>query len=185
MINLIFDSDVFKVLTVFSISPGSRFKRKELKEKTKLNNITLDNALLKLIREDLLKKERNFYLINFENANIKIIIDILSKQYKFLKEIPLDVYLLLMDLIYNIKLLKAEVYLFGSYSKLIYKEKSDIDIAILDKSFSKETINKFIKKLENKYGKKIELHIFDKSEFYKNKKDPLIKEIIKNGVKLI
>ena len=81
MINLIFDSDVFKVLTVFSISPGSRFKRKEIKEKTKLNNIPLDNALLKLIREDLLKKERNFYLINFENANIKIILDILSKQY--------------------------------------------------------------------------------------------------------
>ncbi|MEW6408449.1 MAG: nucleotidyltransferase domain-containing protein, partial [Patescibacteria group bacterium] len=101
-------------------------------------------------------------------------------------EIPLNVYFLLMDLISDIKLIKTEVYLFGSYSKLIYREDSDIDIAILNNnSFKKELINKFIKKLEKKYNKKIELHFFNKSEFYKNKKDPLIKDIIRNGIKLL
>lgn len=184
MINLVFDKDIFKILTVFSISPGSRFRRNELKEKLILNNIPLDNALLKLIKQNLIKQEKKLYSINFENSDIKLILEAINKQYKFLKEIPLNVYFLLIDLISNIKLIKSEIYLFGSYSKLIYKEDSDIDIAILDKSFKKESINQFINKLEKKYKKEIQLHIFDKKEFYKNKKDPLVKDIIKNGVRL-
>ena len=182
MINLVFDKDIFKILTIFSISPGSKFKRNELKEKTKLNNVLLDNALFKLIKEKLIKKEKTLYSINLENSNIRQILDIISKQYKYLKEIPLDVYFLLIDLTSDIRLIKSEMYLFGSYSKLIFKENSDIDIAILDKFIKKEIIDKIIKKLENKYNKKIELHIFDKYEFYENKKDPLIKDIIKNGI---
>ena len=31
----------------------------------------------------------------------------------------------------------------------------------------------------------IEIHYFSKNEFYKNKKDPLIKDILKNGVRVI
>ncbi|MEW6063011.1 MAG: hypothetical protein AB1571_01405, partial [Nanoarchaeota archaeon] len=73
MINLIFDKDIFKILTIFSLSSGSKFKRNEFKEKTKLNNIPLDNALLKLIKANLFKKEKKFYSINFENNNIQII----------------------------------------------------------------------------------------------------------------
>jgi len=185
MISLLFDKDMFKILTVFSLSPGSKFRRKEFKEKTKLNNIPLDNALSKLNKINILKKEKRLYSINFENINIKSILEIISKQYKYLKEIPLNVYFLLIDLISEIKLIKAEIYLFGSYSKLIYKENSDIDIALLDNNLEKETINKFIKKLEKKYNKNIELHIFNKTEFYKNKNDPLVKDIIKNGIRLL
>ena len=86
----------------------------------------------------------------------------------------------------ELKLFKnCELYLFGSYSKLIYKDTSDIDIAVLTpKEFKKNMINKIIKRLENKYKKNIELHFFERDRFYKNKKDPLVKDIIKNGVKL-
>lgn len=184
MINLIFDRDIFKILTLFSISPGSRFRRNELKEKTKLNNVPLDIILLKLINLGFLNKEKNIYSLNLEFKNSSDIINIINKQYKLLKEIPLDIYFLLIDLVSDIKLLKIEIYLFGSYAKLIYKENSDVDIAILSKSFNQKSISNLIKKLENKYNKKIELHIFDKSEFYKNKKDPLIKDIIRNGIKV-
>ena len=181
MINLIFDKEIYKILTIISISPGSRFNRNEIKEKTKLNNVPLDNALSKLINTGLLKKEKRMYSINYNNSLIKLIIGIVSQQYKELKEIPLNVYFLIIDLVSDVKLIKSEVYLFGSYSKLIYNENSDIDIAILDKFADKL----LIKKLEEKYAKKIEVHTFDKSEFYKNKKDPLIKEILKNGIKLL
>lgn len=184
MINLIFDKDVFKILAVFSMAPGMRFRRNELKEKTKLYNVPLDNALARLTKGHLLRKEKNLYATNFENLHIKTVLEIISKQYKSLKEVPLDVFFLLVDLISGIKT-RAEIYLFGSYSKLVYKENSDVDIAILDGSLKKENINKLIRKLEKKYNKNIELHIFDKSKFYKNKKDPLVREIIKNGVRLI
>lgn len=182
MISLVFDKEIFKILTIFSISPGSRFKRNELKEKAKLNNVVLDNVLAKLIKEKIIKKEKTLYSVNLENINTKQILDIISRQYKHLKEIPLEIYFLLIDLTSDIKLIKSEMYLFGSYSKLIFKENSDIDIAILDKSIKKEIIDKIIKKLEKKYSKRIELHIFDRYEFYKNKKDPLVKDIIRNGV---
>lgn len=186
MINLIFNRDEFKILTIFSISPGSRFRRNEIKEKTRLNNVPLDVALLKLIRSSIIKKEKNFYSINFENEYSKLIIEIILKEYRLLKEIPLDIYFLIIDLISESELLKkTEIYLFGSYSKLVYKDTSDIDLAVLtSKDIDKKIADKIIQKLEKKYKKNIELHFFEKSEFYKNKKDPLVKDIIKNGIKL-
>lgn len=186
MISLIFNKDIFKVLTIFSVSPGSKFRRNELKEKTKLNNVPLDAILAKLIKSSIIKKETNLYSINFEYDS-KSIINLVSKQYRYFKEIPLTIYFLILDLISENKLLnKNEAYLFGSYSKLVHKDTSDVDMAILTgKDFNKKPIEKIIQKLENKYKKKIELHFFEKSEFYKNKKDPLIKDIIKNGIKVI
>lgn len=187
MINLIFDKNKFKILTLFSISPGSKFRRKYIKERTELNNVPLDLSLSDLMKTDIIRKERNLYHINFENNYSKLIIDIISKEYKSLKELPLNVYFLLIDFISELVLFKnIDVYLFGSYSKLIYKETSDIDIAFLHgKDFDKKNINKIIQKLEKKYKKNIELHLFLKKEFYKNKKDLLVKEILTNGERLI
>ena len=181
MISCLFEKDVFKVLSLFGISLGSRFKRNEIKDKTLLYNINLDKALNKLINLNLLKKDKNYYQINFENEVKDKVFDLVIKEYKRLREIPFKVYLLLIDFLEGIsKNKEIEAYLFGSYAKLIYKENSDIDIAVIN-----EKVNaKFINKLERRYGLKIELHYFNRDEFYKNKKDPLIKEIIKNGVKL-
>ena len=101
MINPIFDQNIFKILTLFSLSPGSRFARKEIKEKTKLNNVPLDSSLSKLIRIKILKKERNYFSINFENEEGKILIRILTWQHKQLKELPLDIYFILSDIAYS------------------------------------------------------------------------------------
>ena len=187
MINQIFDSDSFKIISLFSLSPGSAFKRNEIKEKTKLNNVPLDKTLLKLLYSGILKKENNLYKIDFRNEYAKKLIDISSGQYKDLKELPFDVYLLLSDLTLKLSTIKyIEAYLFGSYSKLIYNEKSDVDIAILTpKIFDKKNVLKIIRKPERVYGKIIEVHFFEKKSFYENKKDPLVKEIIKNGMRII
>jgi len=187
MISNIFTKDCFKILTLFSIAPGSRFKRKEIKEKVLLNNVPLDNALKRLFYENILKKQNNFHSINFENSVAKEIVSICKKQYIELKEIPLNVYYLIIDFLDEIvKQKNLEIYLFGSYSKLIYNDRSDIDIAILsDDSVDKKQINKVVLKLEKAYNKKIEVHYFNKRLFYKNKKDPIVKDILKNGVRLI
>jgi len=181
MISYLFEKDIFKVLSLFGISPGSRFKRNEIKDKTLLYNVNLDKALNKLININLLKKEKNYYQINFENELKEKILNLVIKEYKKLREVPFKVYLLLIDIIEEIsKNKETEAYLFGSYAKLIYKENSDIDIALINGKINTKLINK----LDKKYGLKMELHYFKKDEFYKNKKDPLIKEIIKNGIKL-
>lgn len=104
---------------------------------------------------------------------------------------PFDVYLLLIDFVdYLSQIKNIELYLFGSYSKLVYHEKSDVDMAIISpKAIDKSLIYKLIQKLERTYGKKVEIHEFERSSFYKNKKenkkDPLVKDILRNGIRLI
>lgn len=187
MINLIFNSDCFKILTFFSLSPGSRWKRKEVQEKIKLNNVPLDKALSSLTYSGIIKKENNYYALNFENKDTKKIREICSQQYQKFRELPLEVYYLLIDFSEGITSLKGvEVYLFGSYAKLIYRENSDVDLAILySQGIDKKLIAKIIVKLEKKYRKKIEAHYFEKKSFYRNKKDSLVKNILKDGIKII
>ena len=186
MIVQIFNKDILEVLTVFSISPGSKFLWRELKERTKLNNVNLDNAINILLNSNLIKKEKRFLSLNFDNA--KDIINLVSNEYKGLRELPLDVYFSIINLIFFLSKMKGiDVYLFGSYAKLIFKDKSDIDIAIVSDKITgaeKKELNSLIQKLESKYGKKIEIHYFSMN-FYKNKKDHLVQEILKNGLKLI
>ena len=99
----------------------------------------------------------------------------------------MPVFYLLTDLVDSLLLLKGnEVWLFGSYAKLVYKENSDVDIAVLySQEIHKESINKNVAKLEKVYNKKIEMHYFEKTRFYKNRKDLLVKGILRDGVRLI
>ena len=187
MISPVFDQNIFKIISLFSLSPGSRFSRKEIKGKTELNNVPLDISLSRLLKSAILKKEARLYSVNFENEGGKSIVQLAAKQYKELKDLPFDVYLLLVDIAYMTSVAKeAEVHLFGSYSKLVYREGSDIDIALLTtKKFNKKAFEKHMSKIEKVYRKNVEVHYFDKFDFYKSKKDPLVTEILKNGVRLI
>ena len=61
MIEPVFDRDCFKIVSLFALSPGSRFKREEIKEKIRLNNVPLDKALAKLVNCHILKAEKSLY----------------------------------------------------------------------------------------------------------------------------
>lgn len=153
-----------------------------------MNNVPLDNALARLISSGIIKKDGGFYSINFENNHAEQIMNILITQYKRMKNLPLDVYLLLADIAYELSSVRIELWLFGSYSKVTYSDKSDVDIAILGQKLDKiekNKVKKTIAKLEKTYGKKIEGHFFEKNAFYNNKKDPLVKDILQNGIKII
>lgn len=185
MITQIFNLNILKILTIFSISPGARFLRKELKEKTMLNNVTLDESLNILINTGIIRKEKRPLSFNLEH---KEILEIIKKEHKKLNELYTNAYFPILELIEFLSPLKKTiVYLFGSHAKLIHHESSDVDIAIISDNISeqqKNKINKFASKLERKYNKKIEVHYFG-NEFHKNKSDPLVKDILKNGRKLI
>ena len=188
MISTLFNQDAFKVLTVLSLSPGSSFKRKELKELTGLNNVPLDKALLRLVGSGVLRK-KGAYSLNMENESAEILMMLCSKQHIHLKRIPFKVYFLILDLVFQASLFKGvEILLFGSYSKLVFSEKSDVDVAVLTLQNAKAVKGQLLalaEKLGKNYGKEVQLHFFDKKNFYSNKKDLLVSEIIKNGVRLI
>lgn len=186
-ISPLFSQDAFKLITVFSLSPGSRFKRKELKELTLLNNVPLDKALLRLVNSGLLVKNK-LYSLNIENEHSETLVRLCSREHTRLKRIPFKVYFMIIDLVFQASLFKGlELYLFGSYSKLVFSEKSDVDVAILTTQAEnvKIVFSKLALKLSRSYGPELQLHFFGKKSFYRNKKDPLVSEIIKNGIKLI
>lgn len=182
MISLIFNLNCFKIVSLYSLSPGSRFNRTEIKNRVKLHNVPLDLALLGLRKSGVLVRERNYYSLNFENEYTQKILEICRKQYQQLRELPLNVFYLLVDLLEILSSLKGEVFLFGSYAKLIYKENSDVDLALI--GFDRKVPLFRLSKLEKTYLKKIEVHYFEKKGFYKNKSDPLVRNILKDGMRL-
>jgi DNA polymerase sigma len=181
-----FNKNIVKVLSVFATSPGSNLQRNSIQKFTRINNIILDKTLARLCNSKILKKKKRFYFFNHSNQESKVILKEISKSYHELKNLPLEVYSIILDLGFEFVEIKniGEVILFGSYSKLVYTESSDIDIAIISDKISKKRINDIVKKIKKRHNKKVEVHFFQK-DFYKNKKDPLVKEILKDGVKLI
>ncbi|SRR3989344_2392147 len=184
MITDIFEKNIIKILTMFSISPGSRFTRNEIKEKIMLNNIPLDNALNTLLKNKILIKERRFLGLNFENKYLNNLLDIVKKEHLRFREVELKIYYLILDISFVLSNIKnIDIYLFGSYAKLIYTEKSDVDLAIFLEEEDKKVIKKIKKdldKIERKCNKNIELHFFEKKDM--KEKDPMIREILKNGI---
>jgi predicted nucleotidyltransferase len=185
MIVNIFDKNIVKVLSFFIISPGSRYTRLEIKEKTKMNNIPLDKVLNKLFSLEIIIKENNFIMLN-TNSNFNELINFIKNEYKYFN-VPYEIFNILFyatNILCEFRQIK-EVYLFGSYSKLIFSGKSDIDIAIFleNKIKGRKDIENKINKYLDKIDKRLESHFFLEKDIKEN--DPLIKDIIKNGKVLI
>lgn len=174
------------MVSYFIISPGSRWRRKELKEKTQMNNIPLDVTLQQLLALKVLKEKKNLFELNLEDEKMTQIIAYLKEEYTTFN-VPYRVFNLLVEISEKLSKEKRieKAILFGSYAKLIHTEKSDIDIAVIlsdnlkDSTKLEKDIPKFIKKTEKKYKKKIELHFFSEKDV--KKKDSLIQEINRNG----
>ena len=183
----IIDSNLLKILFFFFLSPGSKYTRIEVKKFVKMNNVVLDESLARLVNSNFLSRKKSLYFLNLENFFVN---SLLEKWKKSFLGLPLDIQFLLIDFIFNLKKIQGveQVILFGSYSKLIFSKNSDIDLAIISrKGFEKKSSKNKILKISNlihkKHGKKIEEHFFLESDL-KEKKDPLIKEILKNGREL-
>lgn len=187
MIANLLDKNVIRVLGLFLISPGSRYIRKEVKEKTNMHNVPLDKTLNHLLTLRIIKQEKNLLMLNQENE-FKEVIEKLRKEFIELN-LPLKIYYLLLDIsnkLIEINGIKS-IYLFGSYAKLIFHEKSDVDLAIISGKKMKDKIERMVKntaeKISRKQKKKIEVHFFTEEDM--KAKDPLIKDILRNGKKIL
>lgn len=194
MISNLFDKNIIKILVFFLISPGSRYTRKEIKENTGMNNVPLDNSLNKLKKFNLTKEEKGLLILNHhpsEPFEIIGLINCIRSEYKNMS-LPLKIFYILLEISDKLSEIKniKEAFLFGSYAKLIYSDKSDIDLAIIfyNKTKNKGRIERKIlektRKIGKKYKKKIEAHYFLESDM-KRKEDPLIKDILKNGKRVL
>lgn len=181
IINLI-DKNLARILLFLAISPGSNYLREEIKNKTEMNNAPLDESLNKLLALKAVKLNGKLYCLNLDNDIFKGIID---ETREILGNLPLMVQFEIIDFIQGIlKMARIKrAILFGSYSKLIYSNKSDIDIALImddDWRKSEKKIEVFADKIGSEYKKVIEVHFFSGKDM-KHKEDALIKDILRNG----
>ncbi len=97
-----------------------------------------------------------------------------------INEIALQFALCLKD---SLKL--HSLYLYGSYTKDRFTEDSDIDIAVVADGFSGDLVDDtfMLMKIRRKVDNRIEPHPFSVSEF--NENDPLAREIIRTGVRIV
>lgn len=182
----LFDKTLIRILSYFIISPGSRYRRKELKEKTEMNNVPLDATLNKLSVLGILKEKRNIYGLNLENQDIHLLLNEIKKEYDEF-HLPYAIYNILVEISEKATREKdiAQMILFGSYAKLIHTDKSDIDIAVILKdsiknhSVIERRLQKEMEKIEKRHNKIIELHFFHEKEMKQH--DPIIKDILRNG----
>jgi predicted nucleotidyltransferase len=193
MISTLIERNIAKIIALFLLSPGSKYTRKEIKEKTGMNNVPLDKALKKLLKTEMLKEEKNLLGLNpAEPEEAKKLKEIITADYRDkLNFVTLKIFYIILEASDKLSCIKEvkELVLFGSYAKLIYSEKSDIDFAVfLDKKIKnkEKTERKILKemsKIEKRHKKKIEIHFFSEED-KKHKEDPLIKDILKNGRKI-
>jgi uncharacterized protein len=82
----------------------------------------------------------------------------------------------------NIKIEKA--YLFGSYARGTYREDSDIDIAIVSRDFSGDRFadRRRVVPLRRRIDRRLEPIPYLPEDFKEN--DPLVIEILKNGIEI-
>lgn len=182
----LFDKNIVRVLSYFLISPGSKYKRKEIKEKTEMNNLPLDAVIHKLIALKILKEKNKLYALNFENNEIQTLLTEMKKEYDEF-HLPHKIFNILIEISERIIRKKSvlRLILFGSYAKLIYTNTSDIDIAVICSDALKhptiieKEIKKDISNIEKKHKQKVEVHLFLEKDL--KREDPLIKDIIRNG----
>lgn len=190
MISNIINKNLIKIIAYLVISPGSRYTRKEIKEKTSMNNTPLDDAIAKLKLLKIIKKEKSLYSINLESERTKSISELLKTEYSKYN-LSYNNFIILLEILDKISKFShiEDIILFGSYSKLVHTDRSDIDIAIISSNKLNNKIEAKIKKALNNLSEKekkiIEPHLFTTKEIKENKSDPLIKDIIRNGKSLI
>lgn len=184
---------VWRILILLVGAPGKSLSRNEIREYTRLGNNPLSLSLRSLKKFKILSEKKigkkYFYNLDLSGEFVSDIIKIIENERKNLNNLPFRFSLILRE--FTRKLLDASepeaVILFGSVAKRTYREDSDIDVAVVVNNIStneKLNIAEFLEEIERRFKKKIQVHYFTEKEF-SNKKDKLVLEILKDGIKIL
>lgn len=175
MSNMILNINKLKVLEEFSVDYGRRIYGRDVAKKLKMNQKTVSNILNELEKKHILKftqeGKNKYYYLNRFYPYIKEIIQLIETQrkinflekYKKLKEFFLKLE----------EKTEGILVIFGSYATFSANEKSDLDVFVIGKI-------KNVEDLEELYNIKINIVKSNKINF--NKKEYIIREIIKNHI---
>ncbi len=177
MSNMLLNRNKLKILIEFSSDYNRKIYGRNISKKLRMNQKTVSNTLNRLETEHILKftqeGKNKYYYLNEFYPYIKEVIQLIEIQRKinFLEK-----YKKLKELFLKLKE-KSEgiLVIFGSYANFSATEKSDLDIFIIGKI-------KDIEDLEEIYNIKINVVKSKKEKF--DKKEYIIKEIIKNHIML-
>lgn len=185
--NFLGNKTAWKILRVLSEAPGKGVARSEIKALTKAGNLALSNSLKELETYGIIKKKKmgkkDIYWLNVANKFAKKILELFEIEMENLKGLPPSKVIYLAKIISRLERIKPKsVILFGSQVKGIASQESDFDICVIVEKKDRRKLREISKLPEN-----VQLHIFEEKEFYelKKEKDPLIEEILRDGVKLI
>ncbi len=175
MSNMLLNKNKIKVLGEFSIEYNRRIYGRDVAKKLKMNQKTVSNILNELEKEHVLKftqeGKNKYYYLNEFYPYMKETIQLIETQRRinFLEK-----YKKLKELFSKLeKRTKGLLVVFGSYANFSANESSDLDVFVMGKI-------KDIEDLEELYKIKINIVKSSKNKF--NKKEHIIKEIIKNHI---
>lgn len=175
MSNMLLNKNKLKILGEFSVNYTRKIYGRDVAKKLRMNQKTVSNILNELEKEHILKFTREgknkYYYLNEFYPYIKEIIQLIETQRKinFLEK-----HKKLKDLFLKLeKRAEGILVIFGSYANFSANEKSDLDVFITGNI-------KDIEDLEELYNIKINIVKSNKNKF--DKKEHIIKEIIKNHI---
>ena len=185
----------WRILFVLAEAPGKAVERKEIQALTKSGNKVLTKFLLILEKFGMILVEKigrkYYYKLNLNNPFVEKLIETINLEKTGLNNLDFSVSTILREFVYELTNLNLEnlrnVVLFGSHAKRTASKDSDIDVAIIteDKESNEEIlITDLIDKIKERFGKEIQPHYFTQKEF-KDMKNPLVSEIIKDGLFLL
>lgn len=187
----------WKILFVFAEAPGKAVSRKEIQQLTKLGNKVLTKFLLLLEKFDVITSTKigkaYYYKLNLSNPFTEHIVETILLEKKQLNNPDFAALNVLREFVYELTNADLEnlgqVILFGSYAKRTFNKDSDIDVAIItqEKSTDDELlIIDIIDRLQKRFRKELQPHYYTAKEFKAlEKNDRLVKEIVKDGIRLV
>lgn len=175
MSNMLLNRNKLKVLGEFSTNYTKRIYGRDVAKRLKMNQKTVSNILNELEKEHILKftqeGKNKYYYLNEFYSYIKEIIQLMETQRKinFLEK-----YERLKGLFLRLRERSDGIsIIFGSYANFSANEKSDLDVFVMGDI-------RDIEDLEGLYNVKINIIKSNKNKF--DKKEHIIKEIIKNHI---
>lgn len=186
MIENILGSKVnIRIMRLLLSYPNKDFLISEIEKYTGAKGGNLYRALRKLKTYGIIIKNSNLYRVNFSHQLIQSLNSIFEKEKKYFQNIDQKELNIISDL--TNELLKhytdiEDIILFGSVSRGMYSDKSDLDLMVIKQKTSNR-IELDVAKIRKKYARKIQLFFHTPKEFNESK-EPLIKEVKREGISI-
>ena len=178
----------WRIIELLAEAPTKSLTRQEIREMTKLGNVSVSLALQKLVLAGIVIKERTLggrvgYYLDKSYIFVNQILDLIKEERRHLRNISYTNLIAICEFARKVldRVSVKQLILFGSVAKHTATRDSDIDIAVIGEHDVKKEIiiNDIVDVIKKIHKKHIQVHYFTSDELKKDK------EIMRDGIKLI